>query len=267
MKKNDFLLGLQHRRIYAILRNTNRTFNFRIMNKQLGVTKILNGLLITIIVILILMSILAIIVIHMTFFDKVKYIFSFSPDGINNYLNALGEYKALFTATVATIAAYFGLWRYKAATDQNRDKLKQDRFVEWRTVLDIRAIEIEKPDPDLNREFTRVRYNLFNQLHDLNFNITNNEQLTIIFQTTFQDLVGFFEDQNNRNIGMGGSHPNNTHSYSYMSFQYLFLGSLDASYPDIVTDLQTLYIANLPANRIIDHAIYQVALIAYRPYP
>jgi len=156
--------------------------------------KIFNWLLLTIIVILIFMSLVALVTIHWTLY--IKYLLSFSPEGIETYLISFGKYKTLFTATVATIAAYFGLHRLKAATDANSDKLRQDRFSEWKTVLDIRFIEIEKLDPYMKREFVRVRYNLFLQLYDLNFSITKNAQLTQIFQSTFQDLAQFFEGQN-----------------------------------------------------------------------
>ncbi len=225
--------------------------------------KIFNGLLLTIIVILIFMSLVALVTIHWTLCDK--YSFSFSPEGINNYLTAFGQYKALFTATVATIAAYFGLHRLKAATDANSDKLKQDRFSEWKTVLDIRFIEIEKADPFMRREFTRVRYNLFRQLYDLNFSITNNTQLTQVFQSTFQDLARFFEEQNNKHVGMGGVYPNNTYSYSFDSFRFLVLGSVDTIYPEIVRDLQTLYLAALDQNRMIDANMFRTAQQNYRP--
>jgi len=225
--------------------------------------KIFNGLLLTIIVILIFMSIVALVTIHWTLYDK--YSFSFSPDGINNYLTSFGQYKALFTATVATIASYFGLHRLKAATDANSDKLKQDRFSEWKTVLDIRFIEIEKVDPFMRREFTRVRYNLFRQLYDLNFSITDNTQLTQIFQSTFQNLARFFEEQNNRHIGMGGVYPNNTYSYSFDSFRFLILGSVDTIYPEIVRDLQTLYLSALDPNRMINANMFQTAQRNYRP--
>lgn len=225
--------------------------------------KIFNGLLITIIVILILMSLVALVTIHWTLYNK--YSFSFSPEGIDKYLTSYGQYKALFTATVATIATYFGLHRLKAATDANSDKLRQDRFSEWKTVLDIRFIEIEKYDPFMRREFTRVRYNLFRQLYDLNFSISNNEQLTQIFQSTFQDLAQFFEEQNNRYIGMGGVYPDNTHSYSFYSFRLLFLGSVDNIYPEIVRDLQTLYFTALDPNRFIDANMFLTAQQNYRP--
>lgn len=228
-------------------------------------TKIFNIILIIVIVILIIMSILAIITIHWTLFDKRIYSFSFTPSGINNYLASFGDFKALFTGTVATIAAYFGLLRLKAATDANRDKLKQDRFSEWKTILDIRFIEIERHDPYMKREFTRVRFNLFKQLYDLNFSIANNVQLTDIFQTNFQGLADFFESQNNKHIGMGGVYPNNTYSYSFDSFRFLLLGCVDETYQDIVTDLQRLYLAALSPNRMINSSLYQTALLNYKP--
>lgn len=183
----------------------------------------------------------------------------------DNYLSALGEYKALFTATVATIAAYYGLWRFQVAADQNRDRLKQDRFIEWRSVLEVRFAEIDRYDPFMRREFVRVRLNLFNQLHDINFSIDNNQQLTAIFQNTFRDLADFFETQNNRHIGMGGVYPNNTYSYSFDSFRFLLFGSVDNVYPAALTDLQTLYLAAISPNRIIDPNMYQTALRNYRP--
>lgn len=225
--------------------------------------KIFNWLLLGIIVILILMSLIAIVTIHWTLFDK--YSFSFSPEGIDNYLVSFGQYKGLFTSTVATIAAYFGLHRLKAATDANSDKVRQDRFSEWKTVLDIRFIEIEKYDPYMKREFIRVRYNLFRQLYDLKFSIENNAQLTQIFQSTFQELARFFEEQNNKYIGMGGAYPNNMHSYSFDNFRFLLLGSVDIIYPSIVSDLQTLYLAALDPNRMINANLYRTAQQNYRP--
>lgn len=224
-------------------------------------TKIFNGLFLTIIIILVIMSIIALITIHWTL--STKYSFLFSPDGINTYLTTFGQYKALFIATVTTIAAYFGLLRLKVATDANNDKLKQDRFSEWKTVLDIRFIEIEKNDPYMKREFVRVRYNLFKQLYDLKFSILNKEQLIQVFEINFKDLVSFFETQNNKHIDMGGAYPNNTYSYSFDSFRFLLLGCVDNGYADIIADLQTLYLSALPTDRFIDSGMYMEALANY----
>ncbi|MHC5310962.1 hypothetical protein ACYSNM_13030 [Myroides sp. LJL116] len=220
-------------------------------------TKIFNRLLLTIIIILVIMSMMALVTIHWKLSNK--YSFSFSPDGINIYLTAFGQYKALFTATVATIAAYFGLLRLKVATDANIYKLQQDRFSDWKTVLDIRFIEIEKYDPYMKREFIRVRYKLFKQLYDFNFSISNKEQLTQVFQTNFKDLATFFETQNNKSVNMGGVYPNNKFSYSFDSFCFLLLGCVDNIYTDIVTDLENLYLATLPTNRTINNEMYKIA--------
>lgn len=225
--------------------------------------KIFNLLLLTIVAILISISLLALAAIHWKLWDE--YYFSFSPEGINTYLTSFGQYKVLFLATVTTIATYFGLQRLKAATDANNDKLRLDRFSEWKTVLDIRFIEIEKHDPYMKREFVRVRYNLFRQLYNLNFSVTNNKQLTQIFISTFQDIIRFLEEQNNKHLGMGGVYPNNTYSYSFDNFRFLFVGSIDTFYPEIVRDLQTLYLATLDQNRIVDVGMYQTALRNYRP--
>jgi len=83
-------------------------------------TQIFNGLLLTIIFILTVMSSLALIAIHWTLS---KNSFSFTPTGLNNYLSAVGEYESLFTGTIATVAAYFGLLRLKATTDATLQKV------------------------------------------------------------------------------------------------------------------------------------------------
>lgn len=224
--------------------------------------RILKGLLIVSIVILIVTSLLALILIHWTLS---KHSFLFSPKGIDNYLSELGNYKALFTATVATMAAYFGFHRLRAATDANIQKSKQDRFLEWKSVLDIRFIEIEKKDAFMKREFIRIRHNLYERLYPLNFNIGNKSQLTKIFDTTFRDVVGFFELKNNRHIGMGGAYPDNKYSYSFDSFRFLFLGCVDNVYNEIVTDLLELYLSCLPADRLINAEMYKSALMNYKP--
>ncbi|MEA9414314.1 hypothetical protein [Flavobacterium sp. PL02] len=213
--------------------------------------KIFDGILLIIIIALIFMSLVALITIHWTLYNK--YSFSFLPDDINTYLTSFGQYKALFTATVTTIAAYFGLNRLKVATDANSDKLKQDRFSEWKTVLDIRFIEIEKNDPFMKREFVRVRYNLFLQIYNIDFSIKNKAQLVQIFELIFLDLVPFFEQQNEKYISKGGIYNNVLYSYSFDSFRFLFLGSVDTHYLEIMNDLETLYLAAVVSDRTMSN--------------
>jgi hypothetical protein len=226
-------------------------------------TKIFNGLLLTIIGILILMSLLAIATIHWTLIDN--YSFSFSPKGINLYLTTFGQYKALFTVTIATIAAYFGFHRLKVATEANLQKIKQDRFIEWKSTLDIRFTYSEKLDKTMNAEFIRIRYKFFEKLYEINFIVSNANQLNEIFEQTFPaDLIKFFESQNDKHINMGGVYQSNNHSYSFDAFQYLFLGCIDDnSYLNRRQDLFQLYIKCLPTDRIIDQEMYKFTLDSY----
>lgn len=140
-----------------------------------------------------------------------------------------------------------------------------DRYSDWKTVLDIRFIEIEKKDPIMKREFVRLRYRFFDQLYKLNFNISTKEQLIKIFDTTFKDLVSTFEELNSVNVGMGGVHPTVIHSYSSQSFIFLFAGCADSVYSEMVADLSSLYIANLPSGRTMDAGLFKVVQINYKP--
>jgi len=203
------------------------------------------------------MSVIALFAIHMTL---AHYSFSFTPLGLSTYIGAFASYGALFAGTIATTGVYFGLLRADSAIQQNNDKLRQDRFSEWRVVLEIRASEIEKYDPFMKREFVRVRWQFFNELHSRNFTIADKATLSLIFNTVFKDLVSFFETQNNRHISMGGAYPNNTSSYSFDSFRFLFLGSIETLYTGIDKDLMELYIAALPKDRHIDVGLYEAAL-------
>jgi hypothetical protein len=224
-------------------------------------TRIFNVLLLTSAVILILMSLLALILIHWTLWD---YAFSFTPIGINNYLTAFGIYKALFTATVAVIAAYFGILRLTAATDANIQKMKQDRFSDWKTVLDVRFIETEKRDPLMKREFIRIRHNLFEQVYQRNFNLENNDHLNRTFQAVFpQELINFFETQNNVLVGVGAVYPNNNYAFSFDSFQFLFFGCFDIIYNEAREDLLNIYLRQIPGDRHVDGHTHQLALLEY----
>ena len=206
------------------------------------------------------MSCLALIDIHWYFFDKSKYEFSFTPQGINTYLRGFGAYKTLFTSTVATIAAYLGLLRLKVANEANKDKLKQDRFSEFKTLIDVRVIEVESRDPYMKREFIRIRYNLFNDLFQRKFTILDSNNLKEVFDGHFKDVIRFLEEQNNRHIKMGGIYPNSTYSYSYDSFRFIFQGCLEEMYTGIENDLLNLYLAEMDTNRMIDEDMYSSAL-------
>ncbi|HTC01307.1 MAG TPA: hypothetical protein VK705_11560 [Ferruginibacter sp.] len=226
------------------------------------IDKILNFFLLLIVGILTFNSLLTLIIIHWNFFSQ-KYIFSFTPSGINTYLSAYGEYKDLFAGTIATVAAYYGLHGMTVATDGNFQKIKQDRFSEWKNILEIRSLEIEKKDPFMKREFVRVRLNFYERLYEIDFKIDNKIVLESIFHPVFGELIQFFEEQNEMNINMGGVYKSNNDSYSFDSFRFLINGSVVTIYENFESDLKKLYLAKLSSDRTIDLALYQNSLNNY----
>ncbi|WP_125344669.1 hypothetical protein [Tenacibaculum singaporense] len=202
------------------------------------------------------MSILALISIHGKLAD---FELKLSPSGIDNYLSFFGDYKYLFTGTIATCSAYFGLLRVKATLDSNIEKIRQDRFSEWKTIVQVRCNEIESLDPKMTREIIKIRLPIYNYLYDKNFEIKNIDELTEIFNANVSDLVGFFEDTNKRQQSLG-VYPSREYSYSFDSFRFIFYGMLDSWYEEMINDLEALYIQNLPDGRMINEEHYQVAL-------
>jgi hypothetical protein len=202
------------------------------------------------------MSILALISIHGKLAD---FDLTFSPTGIDNYLSSFANYKYLFTGTIATCSAYFGLLRVKATLDSNLDKIKQDRFGEWKTIVQLRCSEIEALEPKMTREIIKIRRPIYNYLYDKNFEIKNINELTELFNANISNLVGFFENTNKKQLQIG-IYRNNQHSYSFDSFRFVFYGMLDSWYDEMIDDLETLYIANLPNGRMINEGHYLTAL-------
>ena len=218
--------------------------------------KILNIILIGIITILLVMSTIALVTIHMNLFTSN---FSFTSIGLENYLSSFATYKSLFTGTIATCAAYFGLIRVKATDDSNKAKIKQDEFIEWKTILQARAIEIEWIDPKMFREIIKIRKRMFDSLYVAEFEISDKEQLTTLFNENIKNLVDFFENTNLRHNKLGGIYQNDKTAYSYDSFRFLLHGMIYSYYDEIENDLHSLYLNNLSKNRTIDKGLFETA--------
>ena len=220
--------------------------------------KVFNKLLVAISVILIIMSVIALISVHLVLFEQS---FSFTPEGLNFYIESLGQYGSLFAGTISVVVAYLGLLRLDAATEANRDKRKQDYFAEWKTILEIRSFEVKDRDPRMVREFIRLRHSLYEILYTKHFAIKDKTELQSVFDSIFEnDIISFFESMNKDSIGLGNIYPSSDYSYSFDSFRFLFLGCLDEYYDDIENDLKSLYMEKMDSNRTIDEALYQSAL-------
>jgi hypothetical protein len=233
----------------GIVNSTNNSTKNNCMSTSLR-SNAINSVFLTIIAILLFMSMLGLIEIHWRLASD--YNFSFTPEGINKYISSLGSYKELFVGTVAAIAAFLGLHRLHAATQANIDKIRQDKFSDWKTVLDIRFTEIETRDRVMKREFVRLRYRFFQDLYDIKFNIESKQTLDRIANSVFGDIILFFEENNDRYLQMGGIYGDHSSSYSYDSFRFLFTGSCDTLYDGAQSDLFNWYVSKLDSNRLVD---------------
>lgn len=221
--------------------------------------KIFSNLFVFIIIVLIVASIITLYSIHYKLFFEKHSVLSFYPEGINEYFSAYQNHKSLLASTVATIAAYLGLLRLEVAADANIEKLKQDRFIEWKSILEIRFLEIDEKNPFMKREFIKERNNYFNLLYDQNFIISDEKSLIKIFDKTFKKLIDFFEISNLNYISRSGHYKDDKSLYAFESFQFLFIGCTEEHYSEILSDLEKIYLKSINPNRIIGLAGYAIA--------
>ncbi|WP_120230643.1 hypothetical protein [Chryseobacterium sp. AG363] len=192
--------------------------------------------------------------------------FEFSPDGINFYINQFAKYNGLFAATITLIVAYYGIERLRAAERANIDKVRLDRYSDWKTITDTRLDVVKDDNPLFRREFINIRYQLFEDLYPA-FAIENKKQLQALFNKYFLNLIPAFESNNKKQQGCGGIYQSATYTYFGQNFLFVFLGSvIGVKYDNATEDLLEMYLASLPSDRIIDSLAYQSALERYIKY-
>ena len=222
-------------------------------------TTIFSKLFVVIIAILIIASLVALYSIHYKLIFEDNLVFNFNPEGINTYFSAYSVYKSLLGSTIATIAAYLGLLRLEVAAEANIEKLKQDRFTEWKSILEIRFLEIDEKNPFMKREFIKERGEFFDLLYERKMEISDKQNLIVVFDNCFKKVVDFFETNNKNYQKYGGIYKDTKQLYAYDSFQFLFMGCVPKYYPEIFSDLEQLYRNAIDQNRIISLASHAIA--------
>jgi len=219
--------------------------------------KTFNFIIILFSYILCFLSLVAFIFIHI---NLAKYEFQFNLDGINNYFKALTEYKELFAGTITLIVAYYGIQRFDAADDANRDRIKLDRFSDWKNITEMRMADIKENNKNFLREFSRVRFNFYSDLYDNSMAINNKSELLTIFNKYFKKTAPYLEKTTKKFLEMEGIYPNQNFTYFYDDFFYVFIDCLDNSYETIYIDLKELYVKALDPDRVIDDKLYKDVL-------
>jgi len=183
-----------------------------------------------------------------------------SPEGISFYITAFSKYYGLFAATITLIVAYYGIERLRAAERANNDKVKLDRYADWRIITDVRLQVVKEDNPRFLEEFVRIRYKLFEDVYP-SFSIHNKKELQDLFDKYFAYLVLAFETLNKKHQDFGGIYPSNDHSYFGGNLLYVFMGSLTGEkYEGANEDFKEIYLAKLDPERVINPSLYVTAV-------
>ena len=233
---------------------------YRYLEAILNIGSIFRSIIILVAISMFVLSFIAFISTQRSLFENH---FDFSPDGINFYINQFTKYNGLFAATITLIVAYYGIERLRAAERANNDKVKLDRYSDWKTITDARVDFVKDENPLFRREFIKIRYKLFEDLYP-DFSIESKQQLKTLFNKYFANLVPVFESNNEKQQGLGGIYQAEDYSYFGQNFHFVFLGSLTGKkYDRAVEDLLEMYIENLPVDRIINPIAFQKAAENY----
>jgi hypothetical protein len=207
-------------------------------------------------IILSLFSLIAFAFVHI---ELSKWDFQLDLEGINNYFSELTNFKELFGATITLILAYYGLKRLKTAEKSNRDKVKTDRFSDWKSITELRMNEVREKNKIFIREFSRLRYNLFNDLYDKKMTIKNKKELDIIYDKHFKDIIRAFEESNEDYRGMGEIYRTADATYFFDDFYFVFIGCLDSAYDGMYNDIKSRYLSSLNPDRLVGIELYNAA--------
>ncbi|WP_415374100.1 hypothetical protein [Patiriisocius sp. Uisw_017] len=210
--------------------------------------KFFNVVIIIFSIILSLFSLIAFVFVHL---ELSKRNLQLDLEGINNYFAEITNFKELFGATITLILAYYGLKRLKTAEKSNRDKVKTDRFSDWKSITELRMNEVREKNKIFVREFSRLRYNLFNDIYDKKMSIKSKKELDIIYDKHFNDITRAFEESNDDYVGMGGIYRTADSTYFFDDFYFVFIGCLDSAYDGMYNDIKNRYLLTLDANRLI----------------
>jgi len=218
--------------------------------------KIFNIIIVIFSIILCLLSLIAFLFIHL---DLAKREFQIDLQGINNYFESLTQFKELFAGTITLILAYYGLQRLKMAEKANRDKVKFDRFADWKSISELRMNDLREKNKLFVREFSRLRYNLYNDIYENNMSINNKAELDSIYDKHFQDITRTFEESNENYRNMGGVYRNENSTYFFDDFYFVFIACVDNFYFQIYQDIRNKYMASLDPERLIGEELHDRA--------
>lgn len=204
--------------------------------------------------IVISLSGLSLLLVHISIFTNNNLSISFN--GIIGYLNYFIKLQSLLGLAITLIIARIALNNWELAVKNNQEKNFQDSYNDWKPIISQLLSTIEKKDPKIVEIFPSKQKLFFRILMKYNFKVDNEQQLIEVFKV-FKNVIYIFEEFNSKYQAIGSLYNSKNQSYSLESFKYLFINSIETKYPDIIKDLDKLYLECLPEDRHIDASLYK----------
>lgn len=185
----------------------------------------------------------------MTLIEGFKLNFNLTSDGFQFYLNLYQPYSLLFGATFVVLTTNLAIERLGLLTESSRATYKIGNRTAWIETANYFINEIKESDPYMVKVFKRNILNIHDYLFDINYMFKNKAELQDFFEQFIKNNVAFFEQHNERYMGMGGVYRDDDYAYSFESLKYIIANivKLEESYKSSVTDLKEMFLTEVRA--------------------
>lgn len=194
--------------------------------------------------------------------------FDFSSKGLQYLLDLFEPYSVLYGATFIVLTTSLAINRLGLLMNTNRDSFKIGNRTAWIETVNFFLNDIEDNDPYMRKFFKRNMLDIHDYLFDHNYRFESKNSLDDFFNRFAKNEITKFEQQNRMYQNIGGFYKNDSHSYSYDSFRYVFenIIKLEDSYSSLRIDLQNQYqdeVRSIP-KRVVSQNQYIFGLEAYK---
>lgn len=189
--------------------------------------------------------------------------FDISSEGFQYYLEFFEPYSLLFGATFVVLTTNVAIERLGLLIESSRATYKIGNRTAWIETANYFINEVSDNDSYMIKVFKRNILNIHDFLFEINYKFSSKDDLKKFFDQFIMNNVGFFEQLNQRHIGMGGIYRDEDYTYSYESLRYIFVNitKIEESYQSVENDLKELFITEVKnqPNRLVNRETFRHA--------
>ncbi|PWK29378.1 hypothetical protein LV89_00218 [Arcicella aurantiaca] len=173
-----------------------------------------------------------------------------SIDTIHTYLNLYNSknFPEILGIILVCITAQIYISQLEIANATLENNIFNDKFNEWSAQIESAILEKVNLNEKLCKQFSLKRRHLFAKLFLKEMKIKNKNDLYDIL-SIYQNDVYYFETFEKKFENGKNYQTENTPRYSYDTFQFLFLLTIEKEYDDLRKDLKEWYEGKLPLKK------------------